>query len=93
MLPSLSQVVSENAVGQQEEQMTDIAYSRCGFSPKEAVSTTITAMSKMALKVMREWRRRYRSRQELALYSYHERNDFSFAVDVDAEISKPFWRQ
>jgi len=73
--------------------MTYIAYSRCGFLPKEAVSTTITAMSKMALKVMREWQRRYRSRRELALYSYHERNDLSLAVDVDTEISKPFWTQ
>ena len=73
--------------------MTDIAYSRCGFSPKEAVPTTITAMSKTALKVVREWWRRYRSRQELALYFYHERNDLSLAVDVEAEISKPFWTQ
>jgi uncharacterized protein YjiS (DUF1127 family) len=73
--------------------MTDIAYSRCGFSPKEAMPTTITAMSKVVLKVMREWRRRYRSRQELTLYSYHERNHLSDAADVDAEISKPFWRQ
>ena len=93
MLLSLSQVGSENAAGQQEEQMTDIAYSRYGFSAKEATLTTITAMSKMALKVMREWRRRYRSRQELALYSYNERNDLGLAVDVDAEISKPFWKQ
>ena len=73
--------------------MTDIAYSRYGLFPKEPTLTTITAMSRMALKVMYEWRRRYRSRQELALYSYHERNDLSDAADVEAEILKPFWRQ
>ena len=78
---------------QQEEQMTDIAYSRYSFSPKELTLRTITGMSKVALKVIREWQRRYRSRQELALYSYNERNDLSLAVDVDAEISKPFWRK
>jgi hypothetical protein len=78
----LSQVVSENALGQQDGQMTDIAYSCRSFSPKWATLTSITAMSKMAVKVMREWRRRYRSRQELALYSYHERNDLSFNVMI-----------
>jgi uncharacterized protein YjiS (DUF1127 family) len=47
----------------------------------------------MAVETMCEWRQRYRSRRELAMYSYQERCDLSFFADVDDEISKPFWRQ
>jgi uncharacterized protein YjiS (DUF1127 family) len=49
--------------------------------------------AKTAFEVLGEWRRRYRTRQELAQYSYHERNDLSVAGDVDAEIAKPFWKR
>jgi uncharacterized protein YjiS (DUF1127 family) len=74
--------------------MSDIAYPcRSSSFPKRTTLASITAMSKMVVAVMREWRRRYRSRQELASYSSHERNDLRFAADVDAEISKPFWKK
>jgi uncharacterized protein YjiS (DUF1127 family) len=73
--------------------MTDVAYRCSSPSPKGATLTAITAMAKMAIKVIGEWRHRYRSRRELALYSYHERSDLSFAADVEAEISKPFWSE
>jgi len=71
--------------------MTDITFrSRSAF----AENTTLTAVStlaKAAVEVMREWRRRSRSRRELAMYSYFERNDIKGAVDVDVEIAKSFW--
>jgi uncharacterized protein YjiS (DUF1127 family) len=50
-------------------------------------------MGTSASALIREWRHRYRSRRELALYSHYERNDLSFAADVDAEIAKPFWKK
>ena len=73
--------------------MPDIAYRSRSASAENTTLTAILAMAKMAGAVVREWRRRYRSRRELALYSYHERNDLPFAADVDAEITKPFWRK
>ena len=73
--------------------MTDIAYSFRSSSPKGATLASITAMAKMAVEVLREWRHCYRSRRELAMYSYHERSDLGFSADADAEISKPFWRK
>jgi uncharacterized protein YjiS (DUF1127 family) len=78
---------------QQERQMTDIAYSSRSTSPEKATLTSILVMANTIVEIVREWRHRCRSRRELALYSYHERNDLSFAADVDAEIAKPFWRK
>ena len=43
--------------------------------------------------LLREWHRRSRSRFELSNYSYHERADLGFAAELDAELSKPFWRK
>ena len=53
----------------------------------------IVTPARTAFQVLREWQRRYRSRQELAQFSRHERNDFPFSGDVDAEIVKPFWKK
>jgi len=77
----------------QERKMPDIAYRSRSASAKNSTLTVILAMAKMSSAVVREWRRRSRSRRELASYSYHERNDLPFAADVDAEIAKPFWRK
>jgi uncharacterized protein YjiS (DUF1127 family) len=72
--------------------MTDIAFiSRNGLHDRPTLSLIVTPV-RTAFEVLREWRRRYRSRQELALFSRHERNDFSLSGDVDAEIAKPFWK-
>jgi uncharacterized protein YjiS (DUF1127 family) len=43
--------------------------------------------------LLREWHRRSRSRWELSTYSYHERADLGFAAELDAELTKPFWRK
>jgi uncharacterized protein YjiS (DUF1127 family) len=64
-------------------------------SPLHASPRTsrIVSMGTSAYALIREWWHRYRSRRELALYSHYERNDLSFAADVDAEIAKPFWKK
>ena len=59
------------------------------ISPKRVLASRIIG----ALALVSEWRRRYRSRRELALYSHYERNDLSFAAEVDAEIQKSFWKK
>jgi uncharacterized protein YjiS (DUF1127 family) len=43
--------------------------------------------------LLREWHRRSRSRWELSTYSYDERADLGFAPELDAELTKPFWRK
>jgi uncharacterized protein YjiS (DUF1127 family) len=43
--------------------------------------------------LVREWQRRHRSRRELASWSHDERRDFGFAAEIDAEITKPFWKK
>lgn len=73
--------------------MTHIAYGSGGASAGKATLYAFLALAEMAVDVLREWRRRYRSRLELASYSYHERNDIGFSADWDAEIQKPFWRK
>ena len=73
--------------------MTDITLiGRSSLHDKSTLSL-IVAPARTAFEVVREWQRRYRSRQELALFSYHERNDLPFPGAVDAEIAKPFWKR
>ena len=43
--------------------------------------------------LLHEWHRRSRSRWELSTYSYHGRADLGFAAELDAELTKPFWRR
>jgi uncharacterized protein YjiS (DUF1127 family) len=59
----------------------------------KAARTRILTTAAAAFAVLREWRHRFRSRRELASYSYYERNDLGFAAEVDAEIAKPFWKK
>ncbi len=53
----------------------------------------ILTLARAAGVVVSEWRRRSRSRMELASYSYDKRNDLGFAAEVDAEIAKSFWQK
>jgi uncharacterized protein YjiS (DUF1127 family) len=62
-------------------------------SPLSTLARTMDAAGTSAYALVREWWRRYRSRLELASYSYDQRKDFGFSADVDGEIVKPFWRQ
>ena len=59
----------------------------------KAIARRVVAIATAAYVLVREWRHNYRSRQELALYSFDERRDFGFAGEVDAEIAKPFWKK
>jgi len=58
-------------------------------SPQHKVSATTRVMGE----TLRKWWHDYRSRKELATYSYSERSDLSFLTDVDSEIAKPFWKE
>jgi uncharacterized protein YjiS (DUF1127 family) len=73
--------------------MTDIAFIGHNGCYDRRPLFLIGMRAKAAFGVLGEWRRCYRTRQELAQYSYHERNDLSSAGDVDAEIAKPFWKR
>lgn len=73
--------------------MIDIAFVGRNGSYDKRPLPLIVSLARTAWEVLNEWRRRYRTRQELALYSYHERNDFPFAGNIDAEIAKPFWKR
>jgi uncharacterized protein YjiS (DUF1127 family) len=72
--------------------MTDITYSHRRNTFAARPKSTFAWLGS-AFAVVREWRRRYRSRRELALYSLHERADLGFAAQLDFEIAKPFWRK
>ena len=73
--------------------MTDIVFSDRQTSAVRATPNTLLLVIKATIGVAREWRRRYRSRCELASYAYYERSDLGFAAELDAEIAKPFWRK
>jgi uncharacterized protein YjiS (DUF1127 family) len=46
-----------------------------------------------ARRMIAEWRRRHRSRQELRALSPHEVRDFCLdPIEAEREIKKPFWR-
>jgi uncharacterized protein YjiS (DUF1127 family) len=59
----------------------------------DALRAGAGAIVAVAWPTLREWRRRRRSRGELASYPHDERRDLGFAPDLDAEIAKPFWKQ
>ena len=61
------------------------------FTPR-ALAICAGAMVNEAYALTREWWCRYRSRLELASYSYDQRKDFGYSADVDGEIAKPFWK-
>lgn len=48
---------------------------------------------KRFIEVVLEWRRRMRSRSELAALSDLELKDIGYPAGVAAEIDKPFWRR
>jgi len=49
-------------------------------------------LSKRLLQTLGEWRRRLRSRRELANLSDLELKDIGFPAAAEAEKRKPFWR-
>jgi uncharacterized protein YjiS (DUF1127 family) len=59
------------------------------FLPNELIRPA----PKRFIEVVLEWRRRARSRSELAALSELELRDIGYPAGVAAEISKPFWRR
>jgi len=81
---------------EQEIKMSDTVFftqAASQASLAKSAGTRVLAFAAAICAVLREWRCRSRSRRELASYSYYERNDLSFAAEVDAEIGKPFWKK
>jgi uncharacterized protein YjiS (DUF1127 family) len=50
------------------------------------------AFGRRIIGTLLEWRRRMRSRRELALLSQLELKDIGFPARLEAEKAKPFWR-
>jgi pimeloyl-ACP methyl ester carboxylesterase/uncharacterized protein YjiS (DUF1127 family) len=88
-----AQAIVDVGVKPQEAQMTDIVSHGHNAAREQPTVNLILATVRIVTEVLREWRRRYRSRWELAQYAYHERSDLGFARELDAEIAKPFWRK
>jgi uncharacterized protein YjiS (DUF1127 family) len=72
--------------------MTDTALT-ASPSIRAARLRSIGQLAMMLVTIVREWRRRVRSRAELASYSFAERSDLGYAAELDGEIQKPFWRK
>jgi uncharacterized protein YjiS (DUF1127 family) len=51
-----------------------------------------TNYTQVARTVFKEWRRRSRSRRELAVLGGCERHDLSCRFDIHSEMRKPFWQ-
>jgi uncharacterized protein YjiS (DUF1127 family) len=64
------------------------------FEPEgvRALRVRLGAIRTATITLVREWRRRLRSRLELASYSHDQRRDLGFAAELDAEVTKPFWQ-
>jgi uncharacterized protein YjiS (DUF1127 family) len=52
----------------------------------------LTTTFKQTREIIGEWRRRSRSRRELAMLGSAERNDLAYRFDVTAEMHKRFWQ-
>ena len=52
----------------------------------------IGSLRRLAIETLLEWRRRTRSRKELALLSELELKDIGYPARAAAEKAKPFWR-
>jgi uncharacterized protein YjiS (DUF1127 family) len=50
-----------------------------------------SAIPNRLIGIVREWRRRARSRNELATLSSHYLKDIGYPPSLSVEISKPFW--
>jgi len=52
----------------------------------------LTTTFKQTREIIGEWRRRSRSRRELAELGGAERHDLSYRFDLNAEMHKHFWQ-
>jgi uncharacterized protein YjiS (DUF1127 family) len=73
--------------------MTDATLASRSPRHTSTLANLVGAFAASVWALLREWRRRARSRWELSSYSYHERADLGFAAELDAELTKPFWKK
>jgi uncharacterized protein YjiS (DUF1127 family) len=52
----------------------------------------LTTTFRQTREIIGEWRRRARSRRELAMLGELDRRDMGYPFDLKAEIHKPFWQ-
>jgi uncharacterized protein YjiS (DUF1127 family) len=52
----------------------------------------LTTTFRQTREIIGEWRRRSRSRRELAALGRGERHDLGVRFDLNAEMQKPFWQ-
>lgn len=52
----------------------------------------LTTTFRQTREIIGEWRRRARSRRELAMLGQVDRHDLSYRFDLNAEMRKPFWQ-
>jgi uncharacterized protein YjiS (DUF1127 family) len=52
----------------------------------------LTTTFRQTREILGEWRRRARSRRELAMLGDFDRNDLACRFDLKAEMRKPFWQ-
>jgi uncharacterized protein YjiS (DUF1127 family) len=52
----------------------------------------LTATYRQVRKAVGEWRRRARTRRELALLCPAERHELAFRYDINTELGKWFWQ-
>lgn len=76
--------------------MTTQLVSAQEISPRENVLSKPQSAGRLHLRLIAmlvEWRRRIRSRRELACLSDLELKDIGYPAQVEAEKAKPFWRR
>ena len=52
----------------------------------------LTMTFRQTREIIGEWRRRSRTRRELAMLGELDRHDLAYRFDVNAEMHKPFWQ-
>lgn len=52
----------------------------------------LTTTFRQTREAIGEWRRRARSRRELAMLGEVDQRDLGYPFDLKAEVRKPFWR-
>ncbi len=64
-----------------------------GAGPQSVAGSTWASIVERLKGTAAEWRRRARSRRELALLSDFELRDMGYPAHLEAEKAKPFWQE
>jgi uncharacterized protein YjiS (DUF1127 family) len=80
--------VSSRSVSSQSASSHSVSSQRNTIAARPAASS----LGGRLLDTVRLWRKRMRTRRELAYLSYADLRDIGYPAAVQAEIHKPFWR-